>query len=367
MLFRSFPITLSQYAPALFSTSGNIVAATRVLAGTIVTAANPALPGDMLYLYATGLGAIDANGNTNPLPSVAVGGQLVTVLAAVAVSGSTGEYQVTIQLPVTAPSGSLAVVLLIDGSSPSQSLALPVGVLTSPVITDVENGASFASGIVPNAWLTIKGVNLSTVTDNWNNSVVNGVLPTTLDGVSVKVGGQPAYISYISPGQINAVAPNITAGSTSVTVTNSVGTNPAVNFTAQIFGPAFFQWGNYAVATRQDYSWAVKNGTFPGTTTVPAKPGDVLILWGTGFGPTNPPAPVGIAVPAGSYPAANNVTVTVGGVNATVYGTALASGSAALFQVAIQVPTTLADGDYPLVATVNGVSSPSTTLITVQH
>jgi uncharacterized protein (TIGR03437 family) len=259
------------------------------------------------------------------------------------------------------------VVLLIDGSSPSQSLALPVGVLTSPVITDVENGASFASGIVPNAWLTIKGVNLSTVTDNWNNSVVNGVLPTTLDGVSVKVGGQPAYISYISPGQINAVAPNITAGSTSVTVTNSVGTNPAVNFTAQIFGPAFFQWGNYAVATRQDYSWAVKNGTFPGTTTVPAKPGDVLILWGTGFGPTNPPAPVGIAVPAGSYPAANNVTVTVGGVNATVYGTALASGSAALFQVAIQVPTTLADGDYPLVATVNGVSSPSTTLITVQH
>ena len=57
----------------------------------------------------------------------------------------------------------------------------------------------------------------------------------------------------------------------------------------------------------------------------------------------------------------------IGGVNATVYGTALASGSAALFQVAIQVPTTLADGDYPVVATVSGVSSPSSTLITVQH
>ena len=277
-----------------------------------------------------------------------------------------GTYQVTIQLPVTTASGSLPVVLSIGGFN-SPSLALPVGVLTSPVVTDAENGASFTSGIVPNAWLTIKGANLSTVTDNWNNSVVNGVLPTTLDGVTVKVGGQFAYISFISPGQINAVAPNITAGSAAVTVTNSVGISPAVNFTAQIFGPAFFQWGNYVVATRQDYSYAVKNGTFPGTTTVPAKPGDVLILWGTGFGPTNPPAPVGVAVPAGSYPAANNVTVTIGGVNATVYGTALASGSAALFQVAIQVPTTLANGDYPLVATVNGSSSPTSTLITVQQ
>jgi len=48
--------------------------------------------------------------------------------------------------------------------------------------------------------------------------------------------------------------------------------------------PAFFQWGNYAVATRQDFSLAVKNGTLPGTTTVRAKPGDVIILWGSGFG-----------------------------------------------------------------------------------
>ena len=33
-------------------------------------------------------------------------------------------------------------------------------------------------------------------------------------------------------------------------------------------------WANqYAVATRQDYSWAVKNGTFSGATTTPVKPG----------------------------------------------------------------------------------------------
>jgi len=56
----------------------------------------------------------------------------------------------------------------------------------------------------------------------------------------------------------------------------------------------------------------------------------------------------------------------VGGVAATVYGSALAPGYAALYQVAIQVPSSLANGDYALVATINGVSSPSSALITIQ-
>jgi uncharacterized protein (TIGR03437 family) len=131
--------------------------------------------------------------------------------------------------------------------------------------------------------------------------------------------------------------------------------------------PAFFQWGGYAVATRTDYSPAVKNGTISGAVTVPAKPGDTIILWGTGFGPTAPTAPAGVAVPAGTvYNTANAVAVAIGATAATVYGSALTSGDAGLYQVAIQIPTTLADGDYPVVATVAGVQSPSGTLITVQ-
>ena len=132
-------------------------------------------------------------------------------------------------------------------------------------------------------------------------------------------------------------------------------------------GEAFFQWGSYAVATHLNYSFAVKNGTFSGPTT-PAKPGEVIILWGTGFGPTNPLAPVGVEVPSGTtYYTANPVTVTVGDTSATVYGAALSPGYAGLYQVAIQIPTSLANGDYPVTATVLGVQSPLTTLITVQE
>ena len=107
--------------------------------------------------------------------------------------------------------------------------------------------------------------------------------------MSVTVGGQNAYVYYISAGQINFIVPEVPAGTQPVVVTNSAGSSPPVNATVNTFGPAFFPWpDNQVVATRRDFSYAVKNGTFAGLTTTPAKPGDVIILWGTGFGPTNP-------------------------------------------------------------------------------
>jgi len=241
---------------------------------------------------------------------------------------------------------------------------------TAPAISansGVVNGASFQPGISPGSWITIKGTDLSSTTATWNNAIVNGALPPTLDGVSVMVGGEPAYIAYISSMQINAIAPNVPAGSVQVVVKNSSGASQPATAQLSAEQPAFFQWGNYAVATRQDFSLAVKNGAIPGTTTVPAAPGDVIILWGTGFGPTSPSAPTGAETPSNAtYNTANQVTVMVGKASATVYGAALAPGYAGLYQVAIQIPA-LANGDYPVVATISGVKSPSTTLITVQQ
>jgi uncharacterized protein (TIGR03437 family) len=232
----------------------------------------------------------------------------------------------------------------------------------------VVNSATFQQGMSPNSWITIQGTNLSATTDTWDKSIQNGALPTMLDGVSVNGGGKPAYIQYVSQTQINALAPDIGPGSFSVTITNANGTSAPVNVVSQSVMPGFFLWaGKYAVATRQDFSWAVKNGTFQGVTTTPAKPGDVIILWGTGFGPTNPAAPVGMQVPADkTYSTAGAVGVTVGGTQAQVYGAALAPGYAGLYQVAIQIPPGAQDGDLAVVATIGGVQS-ATALITVQH
>lgn len=249
---------------------------------------------------------------------------------------------------------SITVDLTVNAASPTV------------VVSTVVNGASFQSAIVPGSWATIQGTNLSSTTGAWN--VVNGTLPTTVNGVTVTVGKRPAYVNYVSPGQINFIVPEVPAGSQQVVVQNSIGTSAAFNVTVSNFGPAFFAWpSNQVVATRQDFTYAVANGTFAGTTTTPAKPGDVLILWGTGFGPTNPTAPEGEVTPSNAtYSTATVPTVTIGGTSATVYGAALAPGFAGLYQIAIQVPTSLGNGNWPLVATIGGVSSPSGMVLAVQ-
>jgi uncharacterized protein (TIGR03437 family) len=278
---------------------------------------------------------------------------------------------VIVNVGLNAPSQATNQASVSGGGSVMAAFSDPTTILPAappgPTITAVENGASFQAGFAPNAWFTVTGGNLASVAgDTWQNSIVGGVLPVTLDGVSVTVGGQPAYVYFVSPNQINAVAPNVAAGSTTVVVKNSLGTSAPFSSAAQTYSPAFFLWpGGYAVATHQDFSLAVTNGTFAGVTTVAAKPGDVIILWGTGFGPTTPAAPAGVEIPLNSFLTSSPVSVTVGGEPATVYGAALAPGYAALFQVAIQIPATLADGDYPVVATVMGVPSPSSVLIGV--
>jgi uncharacterized protein (TIGR03437 family) len=251
----------------------------------------------------------------------------------------------------------------------SQNMVRKVTFPAGPKVSNVVNGASFASGIVPNSWATILGTNLASVTDTWAKSIVNGKLPASLDGVTVTVGGKAAYLYYISSAQINLVVPDIGLGPQQVVVKNSAATSAAFTVTSSEFGPAFFAWpNNQVVATRQDFSWAVKNGTFAGATTVAAKPGDVIILWGTGFGPTNPAAPTGMQVPGDkTYSTTTLPAVTINNLPAKVFGAALAPGFAGLYQVAIQVPASLGAGDWPVIAAIGGVSSPAGAILSVQQ
>ena len=307
--------------------------------------------------------------------TTATGGNWLKVTA----PGGNTPTQLTVSTDVVPPVGIYkGTITLTPSAADLQAVNIPVtfSVLASaparPVITPngVVNGASFKPGLVANSLATIQGTNLSSTTNNWNSSLAGGQLPTSLDGVTVLFNGKPAYLAFISPAQINLIVPDIGAGLTPVMLTNN-GTSPTGLFTTQasLYGPAFFVWqGNQAVATRQDYSYAARSGTFPGLDTIAAKPGDVLILWGTGFGPTTPAAPPGIPVPSDrTYVTSASPTVTINNVAATVYGAALASGYAGLYQVAIQVPDSIGDGDWPILATIGGVTSPTGVLLSVKR
>jgi uncharacterized protein (TIGR03437 family) len=303
-------------------------------------------------------------------------------------SGTTGTTPLTLGVstnnsPTALPAGTYKGTITITPTTPGYTpvtvavtLVLSATVPATPVIDGVVNGASFQAeaGMTSNSYLTIQGTNLASTTDTWNKSIVGGQLPTVLDGVTVSIEGYPAYISYISPTQINVLVPELPVGAFPVTVSNNgaVGTSSAIQ--GNQYAPAFFTLGTQAIATRLDYSYAVKNGTIAGLTTVPAKPGDVLILWGTGFGATTPPTLPGVVTPSDqTYSTSTPVTVTINNVSATVYGAALAPGFAGLYQVAIQVPASLGNGDWPIVATIgstelfNVTSSPGGVILTVQN
>jgi cardiolipin synthase len=310
---------------------------------------------------------ITALGGLNSSVALAAGrlpnGITASFTPAVIAAPGSGTSTLHLSAGASASGGAYAITITATGGGLTQTASLTLSV----VVTDAVSTASFQPGFASGGWITILGTNLSPITDYWTNSIVNSVLPTSLDGVSVTIGGQPAYPEYISPTQINAVAPNIGPGTWPVIVSAPNSAIIEAMAAAQTVQPAFFEWGSYAVASHQDYSYAVKNGTFS-ETTVPAAPGDVIILWGTGFGPTIPSAPLGTVVPTGvTYYLAETVTVMLGNVPATVYSAVLAPGFAALYQVAIQIPDSLADGDYPVVATILGAQSPSNVLLTVLH
>jgi uncharacterized protein (TIGR03437 family) len=349
-------VTLAKFAPGV----------------TISTTANTLSQNGSVVLTATVTGA----GSLTPTGTI-TWSQGTTALGVTNLSSAVGQATTTLTVNGSALSvGTVQIQAVYSGDasftsgSATQSLTVTAGSI--PAITSgqaIVSAASFQAGIAANSWIAITGTNLSAINDTWANAVLpNGQLPTVLDGVSVTVGGKPAYVSYVSPTQINVLAPNVAAGTVAITVTTPLGTSTPVNATATAMQPAFFQWGIYAVATRPDFSFAVKNGVLPGLSTVPAKPGDVLILWGTSFGPGNPVAPAGFVTPSDKrYNTANTVTVTLNGAPVNVLGAALTPETAGLYQVAIQLPTQLANGDYQVVATVGTAQSPSTTLLSVQN
>src|SRR5205823_3426155 len=97
-------------------------------------------------------------------------------------------------------------------------------------------------------------------------------------------------------------------------------------------------------------------------STRPAKKGEIVELYGTGFGPTNPPVPAGQPF-SGAAPTTNPITVTIGGVSQTVTGYVVGAG---LYQLNVTIPANVASGDIPLQASVGGILTPDTVRISVQ-
>lgn len=233
-----------------------------------------------------------------------------------------------------------------------------------PTVTAVVNGASFAGGapIASGSWVAIFGANLAPAGDArlWQaTEIVKGKLPASLDGTSVTVNGKAAAVEFISPGQVNIQTPDDPAvGSVSVVVTTTAG-GASASFAANYanFAPGLFSAAApYVVAQHADGSYV--------STASPAKPGEVIILWGTGFGPANPPV-ASSQVFSGANPLATTPTATIGGQPAAIQFAGVVG--AGLVQINVQVPAGISNGEVPVVLSVGGVPTQATNNMITIH
>jgi uncharacterized protein (TIGR03437 family) len=283
--------------------------------------------------------------------------------------------------PVTArASASIVVTDGTDAAALSGGLVIVAAPAASPSI--FTNGVVSASGfggfsaIAPGSWIEIYGANLSATTRPWIGSDFNGpIAPTSLDGVTVTVGGKQAYLDYISPGQVNALVPSdAPTGSVQVTVSNSVGTSDpySINVNATepgLLAPSSFQIAGmqYAAAMYSDgQTFVLPAGTISGVPSRQAKPGDTIVLYGIGFGSVSPSMPAGTIVSQ-----SNSLTLPLrilfGNAPATLAYDGLAPNFTGLYQFNVVVPDVPDSELVPLTFSLAGIAGRQTLYLAVHH
>ena len=385
-----FPITLAAYAPAITKINTAYFFPTCQCYGSPINsqppginAANPAAPGSQVGAFVVGLGA-----NPVPTPVVTVGGQTAAGVTEQTDGVWSQYYDVLFAVPNGLAAGPQPVVVSVAGvSAPTETLYVGAAL---PSISAIENSATgtlenSSHAAAPNSIVSIYAANAG------NSTAIPSTYPTTsVEGVQVLVNGTavPIYALVPAAGQINVQLPSELPSTGTAAVSIETGSGTSSSFTIAL-GPAdvgIFRipsaaypnngaiqiagsvWD--AMPTALAASLGLPACTGLAKTTLcgePAKPGDNIVVYWTGGGPTTPNLPTGQAAPADGKPLYMTTqipTVTIGGLPTTVSFSGITPGTAGEYQVNVAIPATVAAGDQvPLVMSIGGSSDTVTIAI----
>jgi uncharacterized protein (TIGR03437 family) len=301
--------------------------------------------------------------------STATGGNWLSV-DGLGCSGGNGGCGTTPQVltahvnaPPTMPAGIYTGQIVVN--SGPMAMTVPVNLTVTSSAPNVEAVATVFlgnAGFSSNTYLTLYGSNLATTTRDWSTAFSSSNAPTTLDGVSVTVNNIPAFIQYVSPGQININTPDDTAtGPVVIQVRSASGNSSAFSAArtrlspSMLSAPQFNANGkNYVVAQTPDFSTFIgPPNLIQGVGFSAAKPGSTVIIFAIGCGPTTPATPAGVLA-AQNSPLALPFQVNIGGVAATVPFAGLLAGTVGLYQLNVVVPAVPA-GDQTIELIVDSV------------
>lgn len=268
-------------------------------------------------------------------------------------------------------------VYIVDNQNDSIRVLTPVQQVPSITAGGVQSAGAFGafSSVAPGSWIEIFGTNLASGTRPWSgDDFKDANAPISLDGTSVTIGGQSAFVAYISPAQVNAQVPStVGIGPQSITVTTGqVTSSPysiAVNPTQPglLAPPSFNVGGNQYVAALfpDGATFVAPPGAIPGAVSRQAKPGDTIVLYGIGFGAVTPYTPAG-EIAGQSTTLVSPLQVFFGQTPATLSYWGLAPGQVGLYQINVVVPNVATSDLVPLTFTLGGQSGTQTLFIAVK-
>lgn len=281
--------------------------------------------------------------------------------------------------PYSAPYDEMPLTGYSGGTVQQSNLVIvqtigPIVTLPPPVISDagiISAGAfgGYASA-APGSFLEIYGSNLAgEVSRSWtSDDFVNNVAPTSLEGVSVTVGGQRAFVNYVSPTQVNVQVPStVSYANLPVVVTYKLQPSTPLYIDIKQLAGGLLAPASYKIGGKQ-FVYAVHAvGNAPVTATSPAKPGETLLYYGSGFGPMNP----------FSIPFAGQIVQTlgtlgyptqwkIGGIPAQVLFQGLIPGLVGVYQFNVVVPPEAPSGDLTVEVTQNGATVPQSLFLPIQ-
>lgn len=307
--------------------------------------------------------AVDAGGNLyiadtghNRIRKVTPDGMIVTIAGngTCCYSGDGGSAAVA---QLNAPWGIWAdargSIYVADSGNNAIRMLQPISSGLS--ISAVTNAATNLTGAVaPGEVVVIYGSGLGPA-QTVQADVSGGQVSTQLAGTTVLFNGTAAPVIYSSATQVGAVVPYAVPGNSAQVVVQYQGlsTTP-VSVPLAATAPGIFT----ADGSGRAAAAVVNQDGSPNSRGTPAKPGSLVTFLATGAGVTTPPGVDGRVTTTVSPKPLAPVTVTIGGVPATVqYAGEAPNQIAGVIQVNVSVPGNLSQGALPLVLTLGNASS----------
>jgi uncharacterized protein (TIGR03437 family) len=213
-------------------------------------------------------------------------------------------------------------LLLLSGAAPAG--AIPQ--IATDGIVDVFSGGGgpFAPGEIVSIYGSSLGP-VAAVTSTFD--VSTGQLPVWSANVSVSINGGAAPLYYVSSGQVNVQIPYELEGAHQASVAVTYNGTVSETRTIQIAPTAPRLWPGIL---NQDGSLNSAGN--------PAAVGDIIVLFATGQGLTNPPSVTGRVAIAPYASPQDPVRVSVGGQDGAVLFAGVAPGASGVMQVNVRVP-----------------------------